>query len=48
MKVRDITYISLFAAVMGALGLIPPITLSFTPVPITIQTIGVLLSGGEF
>ncbi|MEK5174439.1 biotin transporter BioY [Heyndrickxia sp. FSL W8-0496] len=46
MKVRDITYISLFAAVMGALGLIPPITLSFSPVPITIQTIGVLLSGG--
>ncbi|WP_028401873.1 biotin transporter BioY [Ectobacillus panaciterrae] len=46
MKVRDITYIALFAAVMGTLGLVPPITLSFTPVPITLQTLGVLLSGG--
>ncbi|GIN84892.1 biotin biosynthesis protein BioY [Heyndrickxia sporothermodurans] len=46
MKIRDITYISLFAAIMGALGFIPPIFLSFTPVPITIQNIGVLLSGG--
>ncbi|MFY4775846.1 biotin transporter BioY [Metabacillus sp. RGM 3146] len=46
MKIRDITYISLFAAVMGALGLVPPIALAFTPVPITLQTLGVLLSGG--
>lgn len=46
MKIREITYIALFAAIMGALGFIPPIFLSFTPVPITIQNIGVLLSGG--
>ncbi|MGM7636114.1 biotin transporter BioY [Bacillus sp. Hm123] len=46
MKTRDITYVALFAAVMGALGLIPPIPLSFTPVPITLQTMGVLLAGG--
>lgn len=40
------TYIALFAAIMGALGFVPPIMLSFTPVPITLQTIGVLLAGG--
>jgi biotin transport system substrate-specific component len=31
---------------MGALGVVPPIMLSFTPVPITLQTLGVLLAGG--
>ncbi|MED3662020.1 biotin transporter BioY [Ureibacillus sp. FSL K6-8385] len=46
MKIREITYVALFAAFMGILGLIPPITLSFTPVPITLQTLGVLLAGG--
>ncbi|KAF0817318.1 MULTISPECIES: biotin transporter BioY [unclassified Cytobacillus] len=46
MKVKEMTYVALFAAVMGALGLVPPIMLSFTPVPITLQTLGVLLAGG--
>lgn len=46
MKALDITYVALFAAIMGVIGLIPPITLSFTPVPITLQTIAVLLAGG--
>ncbi|KAB7705974.1 biotin transporter BioY [Bacillus aerolatus] len=46
MKTKDITYVALFAAVMGALGMIPPIPLSFTPVPITLQTLGVVLAGG--
>jgi biotin transport system substrate-specific component len=46
MKIKEITYVALFAAVMGALGLVPPIMLSFTPVPITLQTLGVLLAGG--
>ena len=45
MKVLDITYVALFAAIMGAMGLVPPIMLSFTPVPITLQTLGVLLAG---
>jgi biotin transport system substrate-specific component len=45
MKVLDITYIAVFAAIMGAMGLVPPIMLSFTPVPITLQTLGVLLAG---
>ncbi|PWU69848.1 biotin transporter BioY [Gracilibacillus dipsosauri] len=46
MKIKEITLVAVFAAVMGAMGLVPPITLSFTPVPITLQTLGVLLSGG--
>lgn len=46
MKIKEITYVAMFAAVMGALGLVPPIMLSFTPVPITLQTLGVILSGG--
>lgn len=46
MKIQEMTYIALFAAIMGALGLVPPIMLSFTPVPITLQTLGVLLAGG--
>ncbi|MFJ8259427.1 biotin transporter BioY [Peribacillus asahii] len=46
MKIREMTYVALFAAVMGGLGLVPPIMLSFTPVPITLQTLGVLLAGG--
>jgi biotin transport system substrate-specific component len=45
MKVLDITYVALFAAIMGAMGLVPPIMLSFTPVPIVVQTLGVLLAG---
>ncbi|OIK16271.1 biotin transporter BioY [Bacillus sp. MUM 116] len=46
MKLLDITYVALLAAFMGALGFVPPIMLSFTPVPITLQTLGVLLAGG--
>jgi biotin transport system substrate-specific component len=45
MKVREMTYVSLFAAIMIVLGLLPPITLPFTPVPVTAQTLGVMLAG---
>ena len=37
---------ALMTAVIGMLGLIPPIFLAFTPVPITLQTAGLLLAGG--
>lgn len=42
---RDIVYIALFAALVAVLGLIPPILLPFIPVPITAQSLGVMLSG---
>ncbi|WP_141430831.1 biotin transporter BioY [Bacillus sp. 03113] len=45
MKIKNMVYVSLFSAIMAVLGLVPPIFLSFTPVPITLQTLGVLLSG---
>lgn len=35
----------MFAAIMGVLGLLPPIPLGFSPVPITMQTLGVMLAG---
>ncbi|BAQ11154.1 biotin biosynthesis protein [Bacillus sp. OxB-1] len=46
MNVRDMTNVALFAAVMGVLGLMPPIPIGVMPVPITLQTLGVLLAGG--
>ncbi|WP_042347351.1 biotin transporter BioY [Bacillus massiliigorillae] len=46
MKVRDLTNIALFTAIMGVLGLFPPIPLSFTPVPLTLQTVGIFLTAG--
>ncbi|WP_332694352.1 biotin transporter BioY [Halalkalibacter lacteus] len=45
MKLRNMIYASLFAAVVGALGILPPLTLPISPVPITAQTLGVMLAG---
>ncbi|XYY60241.1 biotin transporter BioY [Bacillus velezensis] len=45
MKLTEMMHIAVFTAIMGLLGSLPPLFLSFTPVPITLQTIGVLLSG---
>ena len=45
MKIRELMYVTMFAAIMGVLGLLPPIMLAFTPVPITLQSLGVMLSG---
>lgn len=44
-KLRELMYVTMFAAIMGVLGIIPPILLAFTPVPITLQSLGVMLSG---
>ena len=45
MSTRDLVLTSLFAAIIVALGLVPPITLGFIAVPITAQTLGVMLAG---
>jgi biotin transport system substrate-specific component len=46
MKLREMTYVSLFAAITIVLGLLPPIYLPISPtVPITAQTLGVMLAG---
>ncbi|CAI8868219.1 biotin transporter BioY [Bacillus pseudomycoides] len=46
MNTKNLVFVALFSAVMGVLGLIPPIALSVTPVPITLQSLGVMLAGG--
>ena len=43
--VRDLSQIAVFAGIVAALGLIPPIPLPIIPVPITAQTLGVMLAG---
>src|SRR5699024_718681 len=46
MKLQDLMYIALFAAIIGVLAIFPPIPIPFIPVPITAQTLGVMLAGG--
>ncbi|MEE2860382.1 MAG: biotin transporter BioY [Paracoccus sp. (in: a-proteobacteria)] len=41
---RGVAHVALFAALIAALGVVPPITLGFG-VPITAQTLGVMLAG---
>ncbi len=45
MRIQDIAYIALFAALTAVLGLIPKIDLAIIPVPITAQTLGAMLAG---
>jgi biotin transport system substrate-specific component len=45
LSTNDIVYIALFAAVIAAMALIPPIPVPYIPVPITAQTLGVMLAG---
>lgn len=45
MTTRDLVLIALFAAIVAVLGLLPPIPLGLIPVPITAQTLGVMLAG---
>jgi biotin transport system substrate-specific component len=42
-KTRDLAYIALFAAITAVLGLVPAIAVG--PVPVTAQTLGVMLAG---
>ncbi|PZM09168.1 biotin transporter BioY [Rhizobium tubonense] len=45
MTTRDLVLSSLFAAIIVALGLLPPISLGIIPVPITAQSLGVMMAG---
>ena len=44
-KTRDLAYVALFAAIVAVLGLLPPVPVPGLPVPITAQTLGVMLAG---
>lgn len=46
MNTRDVVLIALFAAITAGLALFPPITLPVVGVPITAQSLGVMLAGG--
>ena len=45
MKLKRLIYVSMFATIMGVLGMMPPIFIGISPVPITLQSLGVMLSG---
>lgn len=45
MSTRDLVLIALFAAIIVALGLIPPVSIGVIPVPIHAQSLGVMLAG---
>ena len=45
MKTKDIVLIALFTALIVVLSLMPPIPLPLVPVPVTLQTFGVMLAG---
>ncbi len=45
-KTYALVFAAMFAAVIAALGLVPPIPVPGSPVPITAQTLGVMLAGG--
>jgi biotin transport system substrate-specific component len=45
MRITDIVYIALFAAIIAVLGLAPMVVLPVVPVPVTAQTLGVMLAG---
>jgi biotin transport system substrate-specific component len=44
-RTRDLAYVAVFAAIMVVLGLFPPIAVPFLPVPVTAQSLGVMLAG---
>ncbi|MDP9837274.1 biotin transport system substrate-specific component [Neorhizobium huautlense] len=45
MSTRSLVLIALFTAIIVVLGLVPPIMLGFFPVPILVQSLGVILAG---
>lgn len=42
---RDITLVALFAALTVVFAIVPPIPVPLVPVPVTLQTLGVMLAG---
>jgi biotin transport system substrate-specific component len=43
---REVVHIALFAAIMAALGVFPPLVLPVIGVPVTAQSLGAMLAGG--
>ncbi|WP_339044783.1 biotin transporter BioY [Cardinium endosymbiont of Tipula unca] len=45
MNTKDIVYIALFAAITAGLGILPFIKVPISPVPVTAQSLGLMLAG---
>jgi biotin transport system substrate-specific component len=45
LNAKDITHIALFSALTVVFAVIPPIPMPLVPVPLTLQTLGVMLAG---
>lgn len=45
LKTKDLALIALFTAMIVVLGIIPPLAVPWVPVPVTLQTFGVMLAG---
>jgi biotin transport system substrate-specific component len=45
LRTKDIVLVALFSALLVVLGLLPPIPMPVVPVPLTLQTFGVMLAG---
>ncbi|WP_413627039.1 biotin transporter BioY [Fructilactobacillus vespulae] len=45
MKTKEITYCAVMVALIAGLGMIPPIAITIIPVPISFQTMGIMLAG---
>ena len=45
LNTKDLVLVSLFTAMIIVLGLIPPVPVPWVPVPVTLQTFGVMLAG---
>ncbi len=45
MTTRDLVHVALFAAIVAVLGVFPPLYLAGPAVPITLQSMGVMLAG---
>ncbi|WP_193064597.1 ECF transporter S component [Oceanobacillus oncorhynchi] len=46
MNIKDMMFISLFTAIIGILAFFRPIPVPFPSVPVTAQTLGVMLASG--
>jgi biotin transport system substrate-specific component len=44
-SIRDLTFVALFAALTVVFAIVPPIPVPLVPVPVTLQTLGVMLAG---
>ena len=45
LKTNNLVLVALFTALIVALGLVPPLTVPWVPLPLTLQTFGVMLAG---